>query len=47
MKSVMMILVVLAFFSQQAFADCEYGGRFYPTGTRIGSKVCQDDGTWR
>ena len=29
-----------------ALADCIYNGQTYPTGTRIGSVVCQPDGTW-
>ena len=48
MKKVMVVLfVVFASISRLAWADCEYQGKYYPTGTRIGSKVCQADGTWK
>lgn len=31
-----------------SWADCiGPDGRVYPTGTRFGPFVCQDDGTWR
>jgi hypothetical protein len=31
----------------QAWADCDYQGRHYSTGSRVGNKVCQSDGSWR
>ena len=38
--------VVLSFLCGQAWADCEYGGKWYRTGTKIGTKTCQEDGGW-
>ena len=28
-------------------ADCSFNGRSYPTGTRIGDRICMPDGTWQ
>jgi hypothetical protein len=30
-----------------ALADCYYNGRAYPSGTRLGDRVCAPDGQWR
>jgi hypothetical protein len=46
-KRIWVLGFLLAFGVGNAFADCEYQGKWYPTGTRIGSKVCQPDGNWR
>ena len=44
-------LVLIALFAfilaSEANADCVYGGKSYPTGTRVGNSTCQADGTWR
>jgi hypothetical protein len=47
MKRSLICGIILAFFAQAAWADCEYQGKYYKTGTRVGSKVCQADGTWK
>ena len=39
-----LLLLVLA---RVAGADCQYHGKWYPTGTRHHGKVCQSDGSWR
>ncbi|MFT5702048.1 MAG: hypothetical protein ACI8ZB_004953 [Desulforhopalus sp.] len=41
------ISMLLLFISSSVNATCWYDGREYPTGTRIGTKVCQYDGYWR
>jgi hypothetical protein len=48
LKKIFTILSVLAFiaFSSSAFAVCKYNDVDYETGTRIGSYVCMEDGTW-
>lgn len=39
--------LLLLIFCAEAIADCEYQGRWYRTGSRVGDRVCQDDGSWR
>ena len=46
-KSVIVVLFGLGLFSLPAYADCIYKGKYYPTGTVIGGKTCQKDGTWK
>jgi hypothetical protein len=46
-KTTVILVFLLATASRVAFADCEYKGKYYPTGTKIGTRVCQADGTWR
>ena len=43
-----LILGLLLFgFVTATWADCQYQGKWYPTGTRMNGKVCQPDGSWR
>jgi hypothetical protein len=45
-----MLIATLALFalSLPALADClGPDGNSYPTGTRLGALVCQDDGSWQ
>ena len=39
------MLVLLLSFGSAAFADCTYGGKSYPEGTRIGPYTCAG-GQW-
>ena len=47
MKKTCILLILLFGTAGTAYADCLYNGIAYPTGTRIGIYVCQDDGTWQ
>ena len=51
MKQVLMYIVLFVFLvglvTAPAWADCIYNGKYYPTGTKVGSLTCQPDGTWR
>jgi len=47
MKKLFISLIASLIFSASAYADCNYNGQNYPTGTRIGSLVCQPDGSWK
>jgi hypothetical protein len=47
MLRVLLALILLGALVQQALADCEYQGKRYPTGTKIGDKTCMKDGSWR
>jgi hypothetical protein len=47
MKTLSLTLIILLILTTNAYADCEFQGQTYPTGTRIGSRVCQPDGTWK
>jgi hypothetical protein len=42
-----LLAIALMFLGGQAWADCQYAGKWYRTGTKIGSKTCQEDGSWR
>ena len=48
MKRALQSLLALVFTTcaVSAFA-CEFNGRYYPPGSVIGDRVCQQDGTWR
>ena len=48
-RKTLMILMFLTMygFASDAWADCLYQGRPYPTGTKIGGLTCQANGTWR
>lgn len=43
------LLAGLAFaaIATQAFADCMFNGRSYPTGSVVGDRVCAANGTWQ
>jgi hypothetical protein len=49
MSKFLLIFAVLsvAVLANTASADCVYGDYEYPTGTVIGGKTCQADGTWQ
>jgi hypothetical protein len=47
MKKLIIGAILLVGYVGHAIADCEYQGKWYPTGTRIGPMVCQADGTWK
>jgi len=38
---------LLIFLASTVFATCYYNGKEYPTGARVGSKVCGYDGYWK
>jgi hypothetical protein len=46
-KLVIFIMSLILLFATIVYADCEYNGVLYPTGTVIDGKTCQADGTWR
>lgn len=41
------VTLLIIFFASFTHAGCWYKGKEYTTGTRIGSKVCGQDGYWR
>lgn len=47
MKTLTLTLFFVVTTISAAYAECYYNGQAYPTGTQIGSLVCQADGTWR
>ena len=48
MRTALMAMLGVLMLTLPALADCVGpDGNAYPTGTRVGSLVCQADGTWR
>jgi len=48
MKRAMTALMICALFaSTMAWADCVYNGQRYATGSKVGGRTCQTDGSWR
>ena len=47
MKAFILALILGIFIAPKAYADCEFDGKTYPTGTEIGGLICQPDGTWK
>jgi len=47
MRRLLASIFVFAACCSIAWADCQYNGRYYPTGTQIAGKTCQADGSWR
>ena len=48
MKRAVTILLICAFCaSATAWADCVYNGKRYATGSKVGGRTCQTDGSWR
>jgi hypothetical protein len=43
----LLLALVLAFATQCVWADCDYGGKRYSTGSKVGGKTCESDGSWR
>jgi hypothetical protein len=41
------VLILCSVAASTVWADCDYAGRRFPTGTKIGDRTCQPDGTWR
>lgn len=41
------VILLIGATAPPAWADCSYGGRLYPVGTRLGPLTCMPDGTWR
>jgi len=39
--------LLLALVTHCVWADCDYGGKRYSTGSKVGGKSCQSDGSWR
>ena len=42
-----LLLLAATLWFTEAYADCIYKGKSYPTGTRLGGLTCQADGTWK
>ena len=49
MKKSILFVMAFVFVAQAAWADCVYpgDGKSYPTGTVIGGRACQANGTWK
>ena len=48
MKHAMTVLLICLFCgSTMAWADCVYNGQRYSTGSKVGGRTCQADGSWR
>jgi hypothetical protein len=48
MKHAMTVLLICVFFaSSVAWADCVYNGQRYATGSKVGGRTCQANGSWR
>ena len=41
------LIFILAFTSNIAFADCWYNGVIYPTGSQVNGLTCSVDGSWK
>jgi hypothetical protein len=46
-RAVLVVLILCSAAASAASADCVYQGKSYPTGTKIGDRTCQPDGTWK
>ncbi len=48
MKHAMTVLLMCALYASTAvWADCVYNGQRYSTGSKVGGRTCQTDGSWR
>ena len=43
----LLLALLLAFAAHCAWADCDYSGKRYSTGAKVGGRTCQSDGSWR